>query len=110
MLKGNTRFGANPPWRNTAEILIGDINSATYINEKERFNSDRDVGKDEKIQKEKIRQGREKRIKTAIQKYEQNNFIKEYLRDEKEMYSNFEKCNKQVNYEEIFKNRNFVIE
>ena len=110
ILKGNTRFGANPPWRNTAEILIGDINSATYINEKERFNSDRDVGKDDKIQKEKIRQGREKRIKTAIQKYEQNNFIKEYLRDEKEMYSNFEKCNKQVNYEEIFKNKNFVIE
>ena len=110
MFKGNTRFGSNPPWRNTADILIGDKNSAIYINEKERFNSDRDVGKDDKIKKEKIRLGRENRIKTAIQKYEEKNKIKEYLKDEKEMYSNFEKCNRQVNYEEIFKNKNFIIE
>jgi hypothetical protein len=109
-LEGNTRFGANPVWRNTSEILIGDKFSSTYINEKDRFNLNRDVGKDDKMKNEQIKIGRENRIKTAIQKYEQNNFIKEYLRDEKEMYSNLEKCNKQVNYEEIFKNRNFVIE
>ena len=108
--RGNTRFGANPPWRNTADILIGDKNSTTYINEKERFNSDRDVGKDDKIIKEKKRLGRENRIKTAIQKYEQNNAIKEYLKNEKEIYSNYEKSIRQVNYEELFKNRNFIIE
>lgn len=108
--RGNTRFGANPPWRNTADILIGDKYSTTYINEKERFNSDRDVGKDDKIIKEKKRLGRENRIKTAIQKYEQNNAIKEYLKNEKEIYSNYEKSIRQVNYEELFKNRNFIIE
>ena len=98
MLQGNTRFGANPPWRNTAEILIGDRNAATYINEKDRFNLDRDVAKDDKIKIEQIRIARQNRIKTARQKVEQNNYIKLFLKDEKEMYSDLKKCNLQVNY------------
>ena len=110
MFQGNTRFGANPPWRNTAEILIGDRNAATYINEKDRFNLDRDVAKDDKIKKEEIRIARQNRIKTARQKVEQNNYIKLFLKDEKEMYSDLKKCNRQVNYEELFKNKNFIIE
>ena len=110
MLQGNTRFGANPPWRNTAEILIGDRNAATYINEKDRFNLDRDVAKDDKIKIEQIRIARQNRIKTARQKVEQNNYIKLFLKDEKEMYSDLKKCNRQVNYEELFKNKNFIIE
>ena len=110
MFQGNTRFGANPPWRNTAEILIGDRNAATYINEKDRFNLDRDVAKDDKIKIEQIRIARQNRIKTARQKVEQNNYIKLFLKDEKEMYSDLKKCNRQVNYEELFKNKNFIIE
>lgn len=110
MFQGNTRFGANPPWRNTAEILIGDRNAATYINEKDRFNLDRDVAKDDKIKNEQIRIARQNRIKTARQKVEQNNYIKLFLKDEKEMYSDLKKCNRQVNYEELFKNKNFIIE
>ena len=110
MFRGNTRFGANPPWRNTAEILIGDKASATYINEKDRFNLDRDIGKEDKIKKEKAQIGRQNRIKTAIQKFDQNNYMKEFLKDEKEMYSDLKKCIRQVNYEELFKNRNFIIE
>ena len=47
ILKRNTRFGANPKWRNTAEILVGNELSPTYISEKERFNLDRNVGKDD---------------------------------------------------------------
>ena len=110
VFRGNTRFGANPPWRNTADILIGDKSAATYINEKDRFNLDRDVGKEDKIKKEQIRLGRQNRIKTAIQKCEKNNYLKEFLKDEKEMFSDMEKCSRQINYEELFKNRNFVIE
>ena len=110
MFQGNTRFGANPPWRNTAEILIGDRNAATYINEKDRFNLDRDVAKDDKIKIEQIRIARQNRIKTDRQKVEQNNYIKLFLKDEKEMYSDLKKCNRQVNYEELFKNKNFIIE
>ena len=75
IFRGNTRFGANPPWKNTAEILIGDKNAATYINEKDRFNLDRDIGKDDKIRKEQTRIGRQNRIRTAIQKFEQNNYM-----------------------------------
>ena len=108
--RGNTRFGSNPPWRNTAEILVASKSSAAYINEKDRFNIDRDVGKDDKIKKEQINLGRQKRIKTAMQKIEQNNYIKEFLKNEKEMYSNMEKCKRQVNFEELFKNRNFIVE
>ena len=110
IFRGNTRFGANPPWRNTAEILIGDKNAATYINEKDRFNLDRDIGKDDKIKREQARIGKQNRIRTAIQKFEQNNYMKEFLKDEKEMYSDLKKCNRQVDYEELFKNRNFIIE
>ena len=110
IFRGNTRFGANPPWKNTAEILIGDKNAATYINEKDRFNLDRDIGKDDKIRKEQTRIGRQNRIRTAIQKFEQNNYMKEFLKDEKEMYSDLKKCNRQIDYEELFKNRNFIIE
>lgn len=110
MFRGNTRFGANPPWRNTADILIGDKTAATYINEKDRFNLDRNVGKDDKIKKEQIRIGRQNRIKTAIQKCEQNNYMKEFLKDENEMYSDLRKCNRQLNYEELFKKKNFIIE
>ena len=108
--RGNTRFGSNPPWRNTADILIGDKSAATYINEKDRFNLDRDVGKDDKINKNQIRLGRQNRIKTAITKFEKNNYLKEFLKDEKEMFSDMEKCNRQVNYDELSKNRNFLIE
>jgi hypothetical protein len=110
IFRGNTRFGANPAWKNTAEILIGDKNAATYINEKDRFNLDRDIGKDDKIRKEQTRIGRQNRIRTAIQKFEQNNYMKEFLKDEKEMYSDLKKCNRQIDYEELFKNRNFIIE
>ena len=110
ILKNNTRFGANPKWRNTAEILIGDEFSSTYINEKDRFKLDRDIGKDDKIKNEKIKLGREKRIKTAIQKFEENNYIKQILKDEKYKRSQLEKSRKQYDYEDLFRKNNFLIE
>ena len=110
ILKCNTRFGANPKWRNTAEILIGSKTDSTYISEKERFNLNRDVGKDDKIKNAKIKLGRENRIKTAIQKFEENNYIKQLLKEEKTKFSQLEKCRRQFDYEDLFKKRNFLIE
>ena len=109
-IKCNTRFGANPKWRNTAEILIGNELSPTYISEKERFNLDRDVGKDDKNKTARVKMGRENRIRTAIQKFEESNYAKHFLKEEKNKYSQMEKCKRQFEYEELFKNRNFLIE
>jgi len=108
--KCNTRFGANPKWRKTAEILVGNEMSPTYISEKERFNLDRDVCKDDKIKSARVKMGRENRIRTAIQKFEESNYAKQFLKEEKNKYSQMEKCKRQYEYEELFKNRNFLIE
>ena len=108
--KCNTRFGANPKWRNTAEILVGNELAPTYISEKDRFNLDRNVGKDDKIKNARVKMGRENRIRTAIQKFEESNYAKQFLKEEKNKYSQMEKCKRQYEYEELFKNRNFLIE
>ena len=109
-MKCNTRFGANPKWRNTAEILVGNELAPTYISEKERFNLDRNVGKDDKNKTARVKMGRENRIRTAIQKFEESNLAKQFLKEEKNKYSQMEKCKRQYEYEELFKNRNFLIE
>jgi hypothetical protein len=109
-IKCNTRFGANPKWRNTADILVGNELAPTYISEKERFNLDRNVGKDDKNKTARVKMGRENRIRTAIQKFEENNIAKQFLKEEKDKYSQMEKCKRQYEYEELFKNRNFLIE
>ena len=106
----NTRFGAVPQWRKTSEILIGDETCGTYINEKDRFNIDRDIAKDDKKMKNMLALGRQNRIKTAIQKYEDNRFMKIYLQEEKDIYSNMEKSKKLSIYDESSKNMNFIIE
>ena len=106
----NTRFGAVPQWRKTSEILIGDETCGTYINEKDRFNIDRDVAKDDKKMKNMLALGKQNRIKTAIQKYEDNRFMKIYLQEEKDIYSNMEKSKKLSIYDERSKNMNFIIE
>lgn len=107
---GNTRFSSKPSCRNTQETLFGDRLSSAYISEKERFNLDRNLNIDDKIKKEKIQMGRLNRIRTAVQRAEHNNIIKEFLQDEKKLYSDIEKANRQFNYDEIFKNKNFIIE
>ena len=106
----NTRFGAVPQWRKTSEILIGDETCGTYINEKDRFNIDRDIAKDDKKMKNMLALGKQNRIKTAIQKYEDNRFMKIYLQEEKDIYSNMEKSKKLSIYDERSKNMNFIIE
>ena len=109
-LKINTRFGSNPTWRNTAEILVGDKTAATYISEKDRFNIDRNVARDDKIKNENIHLGRQNRIRTAVQKVEANKYLKEYLKDEKDQYSQLGRYNEKYKYEESFKKNNEFIE
>jgi len=109
-IKCNTRFSAVPKWRNTANILIGDENCGTYINEKDRFNLDRDINKEDKQKRKLERIGRENRIKTARQKYENNNYMQMFLKEEKEIFSDMEKSKRLAIYDENSKNRNFIIE
>ena len=109
-LVGKTRFGANPPWKNTAEILIGDEKCGTFINEKDRFNLNRDIGKDDKKMKQLNDMGKQNRIRTALQKVENNLFMKMYLKEEKDIYSDMAKSKRIAIYDENTKNKNFIIE
>ena len=106
----NTRFGAMPPWKNTAEILIGDEKCGTFISEKDRFILDRDIGKEDKRIKYMTNLGKQNRIRTALQKVENNHFMKLYLKEEKDMYSDMMKSKRIAFYDEYFKNKNFIIE
>ena len=106
----NTRFSAKPSWRNTADILIGDEKCCTYINEKDRFILDRDINKEDKHKKNLQRIGRENRIRTAKQKFENNQYMQMFLREKKEIFSDMEKNKRLAMYDENMKNRNFIIE
>ena len=53
------------------------------------------------MKNEQIKIGRENRIKTAIQKYEENNYVKQFLKEEKAKYSQLEKSRRILEIEEI---------
>ena len=110
IIKRNTRFSSVPSWRNTADIFTGDEKCSTFINEKDRFNVDRDVNKEDKKKRNLDKIRKENRIKTAIQKYENNNYLKKFLGEEKNIYSDMEKGKRLAMYEEISRNRNFIFE
>ena len=109
-IKRNTRFSSVPAWRNTADILVGDEKSATFINEKERFTIDRDVNKEDKRKKIFDKMKKENRIRTTKEKYENNNFLRKFLKEEKNIYSDMEKSKRLAVYDEMSKNRNFIYE
>ena len=108
--KPNTRFGSVPTWRNTADIFTGDEKCSTFINEKDRFNVDRDVNKEDKRKKNLYRIKRENRIRTAKQKYENNNYFKMLLKEENDIYSNIEKSKRLTIYNESNKSKNLIFE
>ena len=54
--------------------------------------------------------GKQNRIRTALQKVENNLFMKLYLKEEKDIYSDMAKSKRIALYEENTKNRNFIIE
>ena len=108
--KPNTRFGSVPTWRNTADIFTGDEKCSTFINEKDRFNVDRDVNKEDKRKKNLYRIKRENRIRTAKQKYENNNYFKMLLKEENDIYSNMKKSKRLTIYNENNKSKNLIFE
>jgi len=109
-IKRNTRFGSVPPWRNTADIFIGDEKCCTFINEKDRFTIDRDINKEDRRKRNLDKIRRENRVRTAMQKFENNNYLKMFLKEEKDIYSDMEKNKRMAMYDEISKNRNFILE
>ena len=109
-LKYNTRFSASPPWKNTADILIGDENCSTYITEKQRFQTNKNIGKEDKKIKQLTDIAKQNRIKTALGKVENNVFAKIFLKEEKDIYSDMEKNKRMSIYDENMKNRNLIIE
>ena len=54
--------------------------------------------------------GKQNRIRTALQKVENNKFMKIFLKEEKDIYSDMAKSKRIALYEENTKNRNFIIE
>ena len=54
--------------------------------------------------------GKQNRIKTALQKVENNRFMHIYLKEEKDVYSDMAKSKRIAIYDENSKNRNFLIE
>ena len=98
----NTRFSAKPAWKNTAEILIGDEKCGTYISEKDRFSLNRDIGKEDKKLRYLNNLGKQNRIRTALQKVEDNHFMKLYLKEEKDIYSELEKNKRIALYDQNF--------
>mgnify|MGYP007070214207 FL=1 len=109
-LKYNTRFSASPPWKNTADILIGDENCSTYISEKERFETNKNIGKEDKKIKQLTDMAKQNRIKIALGKVEDNIFTKIFLKEEKDIYSDMEKNKRMSIYDENMKNRNLIVE
>ena len=109
-LKCNTRFSAAPTWKNTAEILIGDENCSTYISEKERFKISKEIGNEDKKIKHLTDMAKQNRIKTALEKVENNIFAKIFLKEKKDIFSDMEKNKRMAIYDENMKNRNLIIE
>ena len=109
-VKINTRFSSVPTWRKTSEILIGNENCDAFISEKDRFIIDRDVNKEDKRKKNLNRIRRENRIKTTLKIHENNSYLKNFLEEEKNIYSGMEKSKRMAMYDETTKNRNFIFE
>ena len=106
----NTRFGSAPPWKNTAEILIGDEKCGSYISEKDRFSAHEEISKEDKEKKAIVNLRKQNRIKKILKKVEANYSLRTYLKEEKLIYSDMEKNKRIAIYDEIMKNRNLLIE
>ena len=106
----NTRFGSGPPWKNTAEILIGDEKCGSYISEKDRFSAHEEISKEDKEKKAIVNLRKQNRIKKILKKVEANYSLGTYLKEEKQIYSDMEKNKRIAIYDEIMKNRNLLVE
>ena len=106
----NTRFSSVPPWKNTAEILIGDEKSCSYINEKDRFKVYKEISREDKEIKFLLNLRKHNRIKKVLKKVEDNIKLKTYIRNEKDIYTDMEKSKRIWILDEKMKNRNLLVE
>ena len=105
-----TRFSSVPPWKNTAEILVGDEKSGSYISEQDRFKIYKEISKEDKEKKFLISLRKHNRIKKVLKKVEDNLSIKTYAKSEKDIYANMEKNRQIALYNEDMKKRNLMVE
>ena len=109
-----TRFGANPKFRNTGEIIYGTSSCPSYITEKERFNVKgnylADLVNKEKDQKKFVREGRLERMRNQKTNSNTINYCKEYPTKYKSKYSLLQKSKKAYKHENLIKNNNMIIE
>ena len=108
----NTRFSANPKWRKTEEILQGDFSCPTFISERERFNSGKlpqiaYLEKKEKLNKQKARA---EKIKFLRDRANSIDYWKNYLIEEKDKYTQFQKAKLGFEYENLVMIHNKIIE
>ena len=106
----NTRFSSVPPWKNTAEILIGDEKSCSYINEKDRFKVYKEISREDKEIKFLLNLRKHNRIKKVLKKVDDNIKLKTYIRNEKDIYTDMEKSKRIWILDEKMKNRNLLVE
>lgn len=110
-----TRFGANPKFRDTGEILYGNKSCSSYnITERERFNVKgnvlAEIANNEKRKKMKKIEGRLERMRNQAQKNNMINYWKDYLIEEKINYSKLQRSKMKFKYENLIKENNKIIE
>ena len=102
-IQAKTRYGGNPQHKNTFYIIQAPENSSSYVSETVRFSTN---GKTE------VEKDREKKIlynlhrkeqkKTLTDHLSQNAFLKDYLKEEKDIFSQLQRSKKLYNYENVY--------
>ena len=111
-LIANTRFSGNPKWKKTELILQGDETCPTYINETDRFNIRKlpQIAVEEKKEKLQRQKARAEKIKWLRDRDNNFHYWKNYLDDERDKYSQFQKAKLGYEYENLVMIHNKIIE
>ena len=111
-LIANTRFSGNPKWKKTELILQGDETCPTYINETDRFNIRKlpQIAVEEKKEKLQRQKARADKIKWLRDRDNNFHYWKNYLDDERDKYSQFQKAKLGYEYENLVMIHNKIIE
>lgn len=113
-IRPQTRYGANPIYRDTSEIIKLPINSPGYINEENRFQVRGehllDFVNNEKEKRQEISSAKIQRIRNLNKMQRDNINQRDYLINEKEKYSELQRTKMYYVYENTIKKQNEFIE
>lgn len=110
-IKAKTRYGANPPPKNTAWITSQDPKSGMFISESERFNTkDNYFQQKEKLMRQNKYKNKINIIKFYTEQKDNNSAMSVIINEQKKLYSLLQRTEKMYKYELINKNRNELIE